>query len=66
MRQESLFEYHLYSLPRQTTLADNQTKQVALLSATGVPVAKELVLQGGDYYYRSSVGGIGQKNLGLP
>jgi hypothetical protein len=26
-----------------------------------VPVAKELVLQGSDYYYRSSVGGIGQK-----
>src|SRR5438094_724275 len=61
MRQESLFEYHLYSLQRPTTLADNQTKQVALLSATGVPVSKELVLQGSDYYYRSSVGGIGQK-----
>ena len=26
-----------------------------------MPVAKELVLQGSDYYYRSSVGGIGQK-----
>jgi len=26
-----------------------------------VPVTKELVLQGSDYYYRSSVGGIGQK-----
>jgi len=34
---------------------------VALLGASGVPVAKELVLQGNDYYYRSSVGGIGQK-----
>ena len=38
-----------------------KTKQVSLLTASGVPVAKELVLQGGDYYYRSSVGGIGQK-----
>ncbi len=26
-----------------------------------MPVVKELVLQGSDYYYRSSVGGIGQK-----
>jgi hypothetical protein len=61
MAQESLFEYHLYTLQRPTTIADNQTKQVALLGAGGVPVAKELVLQGSDYYYRSSVGGIGQK-----
>ena len=61
MAQESLFEYHLYTLQRPTTIADNQTKQVALLGAQGVPVAKELVLQGSDYYYRTSVGGIGQK-----
>jgi hypothetical protein len=61
MTQESLFEYHLYTLQRPTTIADNQTKQVALLGASGVPVTKELVLQGNDYYYRSSVGGIGQK-----
>ena len=61
MTQESLFEYHLYTLQRPTTIADNQTKQVALLSASAVPVAKELVLHGSDYYYRSSVGGIGQK-----
>src|SRR5207244_10009852 len=57
----SLFDNQLYTLHRPTTIADNQTKQVALLSAGGVPVAKELVLQGSDYYYRSSVGGIGQK-----
>jgi hypothetical protein len=61
MAQEALFEYHLYTLSRPTTIADNQTKQVALLGAQGVPVAKELLLQGSDYYYRSSVGGIGQK-----
>src|SRR5262245_34788399 len=61
MTNESLFEYHLYTLQRPTTIADNQTKQVALLSAASVPVKKELVLQGNDYYYRSSVGGIGQK-----
>src|SRR5688572_919301 len=61
MAQESLFEYHLYTLARPTTIGDNQTKQVALLGAASVPVAKELVLQGSDYYYRSSVGSIGQR-----
>ena len=61
MTQEALFEYHLYTLSRPTTIADNQTKQVALLGAQGVPVVKELLLQGADYYYRASVGGIGQK-----
>jgi hypothetical protein len=61
MAQESLFEYHLYTLQRPTSIRNNQTKQVALLSGTGVPVAKELVLQGNDYYYRSSIGHIGQK-----
>ena len=61
MAQESLFEYHLYTLQRPTTIADKQIKQVSLLSAQGVPVKKELLLQGSEYYYRSSVGGIGQK-----
>jgi len=61
MAQESLFEYHLYTLGRPTTIAENQTKQVALLAATRVPVAKELLLKGNDYYYRSSVGDLGQK-----
>ena len=51
----------LYTLPRPTTLADNQTKQVALLGAAAVPVTKELLVRGADYYYRSSVGDLGQK-----
>ena len=59
--QESLFEYHLYTLGRATTLADNQTKQVALLSATAVPTKKELLLQGSPHYYSDSVGNIGSR-----
>ena len=61
MTQESLFEYHLYNLNRPTTIADNQTKQVSLLTAASVPVNKEFLLQGNEYYYRSSYGDIGQK-----
>jgi hypothetical protein len=61
MAEESLLEYHLYNLDRPTTIAENQTKQVALLSASNVPVRKELVLRGADYYYQSSYGDLGTK-----
>jgi hypothetical protein len=61
MAEESLLEYHLYTLDRPTTIAENQTKQVALVYASGVPARKELVLHGNDYYYRSSYGDLGQK-----
>jgi hypothetical protein len=61
MSEQSLMEYHLYTLDRPTTIAENQTKQVALLSASGVAVHKELVLHGADYYYYSSYGDLGQK-----
>ncbi|MDR2874547.1 MAG: DUF4139 domain-containing protein [Methylobacillus sp.] len=61
MAEESLLEYHLYTLDRPTTIAENQTKQVALLSAAQVPVRKELVLNGNNYYYSSSYGDLGQK-----
>lgn len=61
MREEGLLEYHLYTLDRPTTIAEQQTKQVALLSASSVPVRKELLLHGSDYYYQSSYGDLGQK-----
>ena len=61
MTQESLFEYHLYTLQRPTTLENNQVKQVALLSASGVPVKKEFLLEGAAQYYGDSVGEIGKK-----
>jgi hypothetical protein len=61
MAEEQMFEYHLYSLERPTTIRDNQTKQVALLQAGQVPCRKELILQGGDYYYRSQYGELGEK-----
>ncbi len=81
MSQENLFEYHLYGLNRPTTLLNNQTKQVALLSAHSIPVTKEFVLNGSNYYYNRQHGQLGNKlkvsvfvqfennkttNLGLP
>jgi hypothetical protein len=61
MKEESLFEYHLYTLQRPTTLKDNQTKQVALLNAAGVKINKEFRLQGSPYYYRGRHGDLGQR-----
>ncbi len=61
MAEESLFEYHLYTLDRPTSLAVNQTKQVALLSASAVPVHKEYLLQGQNHYYSGSYGDLGEK-----
>lgn len=50
--QEALLDYHLYSFGRPTSIADNQTKQLALLSASAVPVRREYLLAGNEYYYR--------------
>jgi hypothetical protein len=50
--QEALMDYHLYSFERPTSIADNQTKQLALLSASAVPVRREYLLAGNEYYYR--------------
>jgi hypothetical protein len=51
MKEEGLFEYHLYTLDRPTSLRMNQTKQVALLSGRAVPVRKEYQLRGEPRFY---------------
>jgi len=61
MTEESMFEYHLYSLARPTTIREKQSKQVALMHAADVQVQKEFVLQGRDYYYSSRAGDLGRR-----
>ncbi len=61
MSEEAMFEYHLYTLERPTTIRDQQRKQVALLKGTDIPCRKEFVLKGRDYYYRSRFGEIGSR-----
>ena len=61
LKQEPLLEYHLYTLDRPITLAENQIRQVGLMSATRIPMKKELVLTGSDYYYSGKYADIGQK-----
>lgn len=60
-RQEALMDFHLYSFERPTSIADNQTKQLALLSATAVPIRHEYLLAGNDWYYRDRYTVVGQK-----
>jgi hypothetical protein len=63
MREETFFDYHLYTLGRPTTIADNQTKQVALLSAAGVAAAKEYRLAGGSYVYQQRIAPIAKPKV---
>jgi len=51
MRQEAFAEYHLYTLPRRTTIKNNESKQVSLLTANGVGVQKIYEYRGNEYYY---------------
>lgn len=56
-KESELFEYHLYALSRPTDVRNNQSKQVGLLAAEGVPVKKEYVFHGADHYYRARQAG---------
>ncbi len=60
-QQETYFEYHLYTMPRATTILDKQTKQLLLLSANDVPVKKTLELRGQPSYYQSANPDLGDR-----
>ena len=51
--EQSFFEYHLYSLQRPTTIKNQQTKQVSLLSAERIPVTKRFIFRGSPQYFYS-------------
>jgi len=50
MSEEKLGDYHLYTLAHPTTILNNQTKQVALMSAGNIPVQREYLLEPGAAY----------------
>jgi hypothetical protein len=54
MQQEAFSEYHLYTLGRRTTINNNETKQVSMLSGTAVPTLKRYAVNGQAYYYRNA------------
>jgi hypothetical protein len=56
MTQENFSEYHLYTVTRRTSIHDNESKQISLLSGTNIPIAKTLVAEAQPYYFRVSQG----------
>jgi hypothetical protein len=59
--ERAFFEYHLYDLPRPTTIKHNQTKQIRLLETASVRTRKVFRLTGAPWYYTQQYGG--EKNL---
>ncbi len=55
VRESALFEYHMYSVARKTTLKNNQTKQIRMLDAAGVPVSKQYVYTPTRPYFFSTM-----------
>ncbi|MDO8681460.1 MAG: DUF4139 domain-containing protein [Acidobacteriota bacterium] len=53
MAEESFSDYHLYTLGRKTTINNDQTKQLSLLTGTDVPTLKRYVVEGQHYYYHN-------------
>jgi len=53
MSQEAFSDYHLYTLERKTSINNAETKQVSMLSGSGVPVRKRYVVDGQAFYYRN-------------
>lgn len=60
-KEEGLFEYHLYTLQRPSTIKDSQTKQIRLLSAEKVPVHRELLVKSDQTWYGAPQGNEGLK-----
>jgi hypothetical protein len=54
--QEGFSEYHLYTLERRTSIQNNESKQISLLTGTGIHVEKYLSVEGQQYFYRNPQG----------
>jgi hypothetical protein len=55
-QEETLYDYHMYTMQRETDLLDNQIKQISLFDAAGLKVTKHYRLRAQPHYFR----GIGQ------
>jgi hypothetical protein len=63
MTEKAFFEYHLYTLARPTTLAENSSKQVEMASAADLPIKKIYLYDGAQ---NVSWGGFGDSGLWDP
>ena len=56
MKEESLLDFHLYTLGRTTTIKNKQSKQVSLLEAASVPCVKEYIVRGNNAMFTAKRG----------
>ena len=54
MAQESFSDYHLYTVARKTTIQNSETKQISMLTGSGVPIQKRYIVEGQQFYYRNA------------
>jgi hypothetical protein len=59
MTEKTFFEYHMYTLARPTTLANNSSKQVEMASAADVPLKKIYIYDGAEGLYYGGYGDSG-------
>lgn len=62
-QEEAFAEYHLYTMPRRTTIKQNQSKQLALLQAEGVAVEKKYEFRGQLHYYSQPIQPEGEQHV---
>ncbi len=65
MREETFAEYHLYSLARRTTIKQNQSKQVSLLSGQGIAVKKIYEYRGNEGFYSQPMPRVTAEKVGV-
>ena len=61
--EESLFEYHLYTLDRPATIRNKETKQLSLLQGQDFPVTKRLIVDSISNSYYPGEGEIGTGDI---
>lgn len=64
VQEESFAEYHLYTVPRKTTVKENQSKQINLFSADGIKVSKIYEFRGQQHYYSNRYEQFGPEKVG--
>jgi hypothetical protein len=64
-QEEAFAEYHLYTMPRRTTIKQNQSKQLALLNGEGVKCGKKYEYRGQEYFYSQQVPPTGEEHVGV-
>ncbi|MCX5757658.1 MAG: DUF4139 domain-containing protein [Candidatus Hydrogenedentes bacterium] len=65
MREETFAEYHLYTLPRRTTIKENESKQVSLLTASGASVKKVYEYRGNVMFYSQRIPPQAEEKVGV-